>query len=54
MVFLVVGADKAEAVFRAFAGPPGPGTPASLLRSADGETIALLDRAAAANLDNVG
>jgi 6-phosphogluconolactonase len=54
VVFLVVGADKAEAVMRAFAGLPGPGTPASLLRSADGETIALLDRAAAANLDNVG
>ena len=52
VVFLVVGADKAEAVMRAFAGLPSPGTPASLLRSADGETIALLDRAAAANLDN--
>jgi 6-phosphogluconolactonase len=54
VVFLVVGAGKAEAVARAFASPPDPGTPASLLRSADGETIALLDRAAAARLDNVG
>jgi 6-phosphogluconolactonase len=54
VVFLVVGAGKAEAVARAFAGPPDPATPASLLRSADGETIALLDRAAAARLDNVG
>ncbi len=54
MVFLVVGAEKAEAVARAFAGRPDPATPASLLRSANGETIVLLDRAAAANLDNVG
>jgi 6-phosphogluconolactonase len=54
VAFLVVGAEKAEAVARAFAGPPDPETPASLLRSADGETIALLDRAAAARLDNVG
>jgi 6-phosphogluconolactonase len=53
VVFLVVGAEKAEAVARAFAGRPDPATPASLLRSANGETIALLDRAAAVNLDNV-
>ena len=54
VAFLVVGAEKAAAVARAFSGPPDPATPASLLRSADGETIALLDRAAAARLDNVG
>ncbi|HMJ00870.1 MAG TPA: 6-phosphogluconolactonase [Gaiellaceae bacterium] len=54
VVFLVVRAGKAEAVARAFGGPPDPTVPGSLLRSADGETIALLDRAAAANLDNVG
>ena len=54
VVFFVVGAEKAEAVARALAGPPDPATPASLLRSAGGETIALLDRAAAARLDNVG
>ncbi len=53
LVFLVVGAEKAEAVARAFAGRPDPATPASLLRSANGETIVLLDRAAAASLDNV-
>jgi 6-phosphogluconolactonase len=53
VVFLVVGAEKAEAVARAFAGRPDPATPASLLRSANGETLALLDRAAAARLDNV-
>jgi 6-phosphogluconolactonase len=54
VVFLVIGAEKAEAVARAFAAPPDPATPASLLRSAGGETIALLDRGAAARLDNVG
>ena len=54
VVFLVVGAGKAKAVARAFAGAPDPATPASLLRSADGETIVLLDRAAAARLYNVG
>ena len=52
VVFLVVGEGKAEAVARAFAGEPGPATPASLLRSEHGETIVLLDRAAAARLDN--
>jgi 6-phosphogluconolactonase len=53
VVFLVIGEEKAEAVARAL-GPPDPATPASLLRSTDGETIALLDRTAAAKLDNVG
>ena len=52
VVFLVVGDGKAEAAARAFSGEPGPATPASLLRSERGETIALLDRAAAARLDN--
>jgi 6-phosphogluconolactonase len=52
VVFLVLGDQKAEAVARAFAGPPDPATPASLLRSESGETIVLLDRAAAAQLDN--
>jgi 6-phosphogluconolactonase len=50
VVFLVRGADKAEAVRRAFAEEPDEGTPASLVRSRSGETIALLDRAAAALL----
>ena len=53
VVFLVVGEEKAEAVARAFAARPNPSTPASLLRSAEGETIALLDRGAAAKLDNL-
>jgi 6-phosphogluconolactonase len=54
VVFLVVGESKADAVARAFAGGPDPESPASLLRSQRGETIALLDRAAAARLDNSG
>jgi len=52
VVYLVLGEAKAEAVERAFAGPPDPAVPASLLRSEHGETIALLDRGAAARLDN--
>ena len=48
VVFLVTGEDKAEAVRRAFAEPPSPATPASLVRAADGATYAFLDRAAAA------
>jgi 6-phosphogluconolactonase len=54
VVFLVVGEAKMDAVARSFAGEPDPQTPASLLRSDRGETIVLLDRAAAARLDNVG
>ena len=53
-VFLVVGEAKADAVARSFSGKSDPGTPASLLRSERGTTIALLDRAAAASLDNSG
>ncbi len=51
VVFLVTGADKAEPTRRAF-GPPDPSTPASLARSASGETIAILDRPASSLLDN--
>ena len=54
VVFLVLGEAKAEAVARAFAGDPDPATPASLLHSREGETIVLLDGAAAVKLDNVG
>jgi 6-phosphogluconolactonase len=54
VVFLVLGESKAEAVRKAFREEPSPQTPASLLRSKSGETIVLLDRAAAAELDNVG
>ena len=48
MVFLVTGGGKAEAARRAFAEGPSPDTPASLVRGV--ETIAVLDRAAAAGL----
>jgi 6-phosphogluconolactonase len=48
IVFLVVGEDKAEAVGRAFAEEPDPGTPASLIRGQ--RTTAVLDRDAAAEL----
>jgi 6-phosphogluconolactonase len=52
VVFLTVGAEKADAVARAFGEKPSPATPASLVRSASGKTIVLLDRAAAADLPN--
>ncbi len=37
-------------VGRAFAGPPGPETPASLVRSTEGRTLVVLDAAAASKL----
>jgi 6-phosphogluconolactonase/glucosamine-6-phosphate isomerase/deaminase len=46
----VTGEKKADAVERAFAGPPSPETPASLIRSAIGRTIVVADVAAAAGL----
>jgi 6-phosphogluconolactonase len=51
LVYLVSGAGKAEAVRRAFAEPPSPATPASLIRGV--ETVAYLDPAAAAGLDGL-
>jgi 6-phosphogluconolactonase len=50
IVFLVTGPDKTDAAARAFAGEPDPATPASLVRSAAGQTVAILDSAAAAAL----
>ena len=50
VVFLAVGAGKAEAVRRAFAEEPSRGTPASLVRSRAGTTTVILDAAAAALL----
>jgi 6-phosphogluconolactonase len=50
IVFALAGADKADAARRAFASEPGPETPASLVRARSGKTLAILDRAAAANL----
>ena len=51
VVFLAVGGSKAEAVARAFGGDASEEVPASLVRSEHGETLVLLDRAAAADLD---
>jgi 6-phosphogluconolactonase/glucosamine-6-phosphate isomerase/deaminase len=50
VVFLVTGEDKAEAAHRAFAEPPSPATPASLVRSRDGRSLAILDPPAASLL----
>jgi 6-phosphogluconolactonase len=47
LVFLVAGESKAEAVARAFGSGPSEAVPGSLVRSATGSTIVLLDPAAA-------
>ena len=51
ILFLATGADKADAVRRAFAEQPSPATPASLVRSTTGITYAFLDREAGATLE---
>jgi 6-phosphogluconolactonase len=51
VLFLATGAEKADAVGRAFGEPPSPATPASLVRSSAGITYAFLDREAGANLE---
>jgi len=50
IVFALTGAGKADAARRAFASEPGPETPASLVRARNGSTVAILDRAAAAEI----
>lgn len=50
VVFLVAGADKAEAVRRAFGGTADPDAPASLVRPERGSLTVLLDPPAAARL----
>jgi len=50
VVFFVAGAERADAVRRAFAEPPSEATPASLVRSKNGDTVAILDPAAAQEL----
>jgi 6-phosphogluconolactonase len=50
ILFAATGAEKADAVRRAFAEEPDPATPASLVRSSEGRTTAILDRAAGAKL----
>jgi 6-phosphogluconolactonase len=50
VLFLVTGERKADAAYAAFAGEPSRSTPGSLVRATHGETIAVLDAAAAARL----
>jgi 6-phosphogluconolactonase len=50
VLFLVTGEEKAEAAKRAFADEPSRSTPGSLVRATHGDTIAVLDAAAAAYL----
>ena len=50
ILFLLAGEAKADAAARAFGAEPSPDTPASLVRTQDGRTVAILDRAAAAKL----
>ena len=50
ILFLISGADKADAVARAFGDAPGPDAPASLVRPDHGTLTVLLDQRAAARL----
>jgi 6-phosphogluconolactonase len=50
VVFLVAGADKAEAVVRAFGPEPDPVSPAARVRPSTGRLVVLLDEPAAARL----
>ena len=50
VVFIVTGEAKAEAVERAFAQPPDPATPASLVRSSGGRTRLVADATATSRL----
>jgi 6-phosphogluconolactonase len=53
VLFLVTGEAKADAVKRAFEEPARDATPASRIRSRDGRTLAVLDRAAASLLRSI-
>ena len=50
-VFLVTGADKAQAVVRAFGATPDGGSPAAFVRPTAGELLVVLDPAAAKELE---
>ena len=50
VLFLVTDDGKADAAKRAFEDAPSDETPASLIRSHDGRTLVILDRAAASKL----
>lgn len=54
VVFLISGADKADAVARAFGDAPGLDAPSSLVSPDDGALTVLLDAAAAARLPAAG
>jgi 6-phosphogluconolactonase len=51
VIFLVTGDDKAGAVRQAFAGPPDPHVPGSLVRPDRGSLTLILDPAAASRLE---
>jgi 6-phosphogluconolactonase len=51
VVFLIAGADKAEAVRRAFGDPPDPAAPAAHVRPGAGTLTLVLDGAAAGELE---
>ena len=53
IVVLVTGEDKADAVRRAFSGPPDPSAPGSLVQPESGSLEVLLDPAAASQLEGV-
>ncbi len=53
VLFLITGEQKADAVRRAFQEPPSDGTPSSLIRSSDGQTLVVLDAAAASKLASI-
>jgi 6-phosphogluconolactonase len=52
VLFVVTGVEKAEAAERAFARPPDPAAPASLIRSIGGTTRVVADPAAASRLQH--
>ena len=54
VAFLVAGADKAEAVARAFGGPADPEVPGSLVAPESGSLTVLLDPSAAERLEGAG
>jgi 6-phosphogluconolactonase len=51
VLFLLSGAEKADAARRAFIDEPSEHTPASLVRAHSGKTTAILDRSAASELE---
>jgi 6-phosphogluconolactonase len=53
IVVLVTGEDKADAVRRAFSGPPDPSAPGSLVQPESGSLEVLLDPPAASQLEGV-